>query len=255
MTLHEQFDEDIALHALGALAGSGQAALEQHLESCLSCQSDLRNLRNDAAWLALSLIDQPPPPRLRRRLLRTIAHEHRGQVNVSKRSAFWFLVPYIVSGAVLIVATLVWKEDRHLNHALSNLEQRNSEAEEQLKLAQNLIDTLTSRDAEEITLVPVNTLPQPQGKAYYLSARGHLIFFANNLHPLPPQKTYELWLIPASGSPIAAGTFQPDSLGRASIMNPPLPAGTHARTFAITIEPYGGSPAPTSHPILLGDAG
>jgi anti-sigma-K factor RskA len=69
--------------------------------------------------------------------------------------------------------------------------------------------------------------------------------------PLPPNKTYELWVIPADGTaPIPAGTFQPDSHGMASVLLPNLPAGIQAKAFGVTMENAGGATTPTL-PILL----
>jgi hypothetical protein len=160
-----------------------------------------------------------------------------------------------VSAGLIVVGAFLWNESRSLNRTLANLRERHSEMEKQLRVAQDLVNTLTSPESKQITLAPVKALPQPQGKAYYLSSSGHLILLANNLAPLPPDKVYELWLIPSTGSPIPAGLFQPDSRGTATVVNPPLPIGVEAKAFAITIEPTGGSPAPTSQPIMLGAAG
>jgi anti-sigma-K factor RskA len=71
---------------------------------------------------------------------------------------------------------------------------------------------------------------------------------------LPAQKAYELWLIPTAGSPIPAGTFKPDARGSATLIEPTLPAGVEAKTFAITVEPEQGSATPTM-PILMMGAG
>jgi anti-sigma-K factor RskA len=85
----------------------------------------------------------------------------------------------------------------------------------------------------------------------YLRSRGALIFSASNLRPLPPDKTYELWVIPANGSaPIPAGTFEPDAKGMASVLLPHLPKGVQAKAFGVTMENAGGSTTPTL-PILL----
>jgi anti-sigma-K factor RskA len=94
--------------------------------------------------------------------------------------------------------------------------------------------------------------PQPQGKAFYLRNRNSLVFLANNMPALPPQKAYELWLIPVSGNPIPAGVFKPDSHGSATVVNPPLPAGAEAKAFAITVENEAGSQAPTSPVLMVG---
>ena len=254
MSVHDQFAEDLALHALGALTGQEKETLEKHLEECSHCRGELQQLQSDMTLLAFSTMGPVPPPKSRKRLLRAIARERGAQVTVPKRSAWWLLVPYVVSTALIVVAAFLWKESRSLNRTLANLERRHAEMEKQLRVAQDLVNTLTSPESKHITLAPVKALPQPQGKAYYLSSSGHLIFLANNLAPLLPDKVYELWLIPSTGSPIPAGLFQPDSHGAATVVNPPLPIGIEAKAFAITIEPAGGSPAPTSQPIMLGAA-
>ena len=105
-----------------------------------------------------------------------------------------------------------------------------------------------------VTLVAAKTPPQPQGRAIYVRDRSSLIFLASNFHTLPAQKTYELWLIPTNGAPIPAGVFKPDAHGSATVINPPLPAGVTAKAFAVTVEPEGGSAAPTL-PIVMSGAG
>src|SRR5205823_5560295 len=56
---------------------------------------------------------------------------------------------------------------------------------------------------------------QPQGRAIYVRSSSTLVFLASNMPAIPPQKTYELWLIPTSGAPIPAGLFTPDAHGSA----------------------------------------
>jgi anti-sigma-K factor RskA len=103
-----------------------------------------------------------------------------------------------------------------------------------------------------VTLVAAKTPPLPEGKAIYVRDRSSLIFLASNFQTLPPQKAYELWLIPTNGAPIPAGVFKPDARGSATVVNPPLPAGVEAKAFAITIEPEAGSTAPTMPIVLMG---
>jgi anti-sigma-K factor RskA len=105
-----------------------------------------------------------------------------------------------------------------------------------------------------VTLVAAQNPPQPQGKAIYVKDRSSLIFLASNMPPLPPQKAYELWLIPMNGAPVPAGMFKPDARGSATVVEPPLPSGMEAKAFAITIEPEQGSSTPTM-PIVMSGAG
>ena len=59
-------------------------------------------------------------------------------------------------------------------------------------------------------------------------------------------RTYQLWVMARGhAQPISAGTFMPDSSGRADMTMPvPVEPG-QLRRVAITEEPMGGSPAPT----------
>jgi len=107
-------------------------------------------------------------------------------------------------------------------------------------------------DAQRITLVAMKTPPQPQGKAFYLRNSSNLVFVANNMPALPPQKAYELWLIPTQGAPIPAGVFKPDARGSATVVNPPLPVGTEAKAFAITVENEAGATSPTMPIVMMG---
>jgi anti-sigma-K factor RskA len=135
------------------------------------------------------------------------------------------------------------------------LERTNAQQELQLRQANEVLAMLADPTAARFTLSAAKTPPQAQGKTIYAREKGSLLFLASDMPALAPQKTYELWLIPATGAPIPAGLFQPDAHGSATIINPPLPTGVEAKTFAITVEPAGGSSAPTSQPIMIGAAG
>ena len=58
MSAHEQFADDLALLAAGALQGDERVALEKHLEGCAACRRELERLRGDMALLALSRLDR-----------------------------------------------------------------------------------------------------------------------------------------------------------------------------------------------------
>jgi len=121
--------------------------------------------------------------------------------------------------------------------------------------ARQVLDTLTDTTAKRVSLTkPKGAPPAPQGRATYVADKGTLIFLANNLDPLPPLKTYELWLIPAAAgsAPIPAGTFRPDERGNASVILPTLPKGVEAKAFGVTVEDKDGATTPTLPIILVG---
>lgn len=252
MTTHEQFADDLALYALGALEGEERSALEKHLEECAACRRELLELRGDMGLFALSASGPKPPQRSRQRLMAAIAKEPRNVTAAAeKRKAWWAGLDWVGALAAVFLFALLLHQNKSLRQRVAALEKNAVQQQEAVEQAKQVLYTMTARDAAHFTLVSANTPPQPQGKAIYLKSRGSLIFLANNLPALPPQKAYELWLLPASGAaPIPAGVFKPDAHGSATVVNPPLPAGMEAKTFAITVEPEAGSTVPTP-PILM----
>jgi anti-sigma-K factor RskA len=255
MSAHEQFAEDLALHALGALQGEDKRALEQHLASCSSCRSELVELQSDTELLAFSVAGRAPSMRVREKLIGATAPEPETQrvIQIVPRRRPWALVFFFATAAVLLlIAAFLWNENRALKGSLADINRDYSQQQDQLVQAQDLVNTLTSQESRRITLVAAKSTPQPQGKVFYLPGKAHLVFLASNMAPLPPDRVYELWLIPVTGAPIPAGLFKADAHGSGSIVNPPLHAGVEAKAFAITVEPEAGSAAPTSQIIMLG---
>jgi len=252
MSAHEQFADDLALFALGALQGDERLTLEKHLEGCSSCRRELERLRGDMALLALSASGPAPPQRSRERLLKAIAKEPRTQKTLARAQSLWTFLPWLATAAVLLVAAFFWQQSDRLAQQVARLRDQSAQQQAQLEQAREVVSTLTSTDAMRVTLVAAQTLPQPQGKAIYVRNRSSLIFLAGNMPPLPPQKAYELWLIPTKGAPIPAGVFKPDARGSATVIEPPLPAGVEAKTFAITVEPEQGSSTPIMPIVMMG---
>jgi anti-sigma-K factor RskA len=253
MSVHEQFAEDLALYALGALTGEERTTLEAHLATCSSCKLELEQLRGDGALLALSTVGPKPPARARQRLLDAVAKEPRVSRAVPEaRRSWWGILGWAAAVAVIVFAASLWKENSALKQTLASANAQAAQSAHDLEDLRRIAAPMIEPEAQRITLVAVKTPPQPQGKAFYLRNRGSLVFMANNLAPLPPQKAYELWLIPAQGAPIPAGVFKPDAHGSATVVNPPLPAGTEAKAFAITIESEGGATSPTMPIVMMG---
>lgn len=153
---------------------------------------------------------------------------------------------------MLVFAASLWKDNAALRDSLSSASAQAAQSARELEEFRKVAAPIISPEAQRITLVSVKTPVQPQGKAFYLRNRSSLVFVASNMPALPPQKAYELWLIPAQGAPIPAGVFKPDAHGSATVVNPPLPAGTEAKAFAITVENEAGASAPTMPIVMMG---
>ncbi|MGA7697603.1 MAG: anti-sigma factor [Candidatus Sulfotelmatobacter sp.] len=252
MNEHEQYAEDLALYALDALQGEERAKLDQHLATCAPCRLELEQLRGDTALLAMSAAGPRAPQRARQRLLDAVAREPRPAAQVVTRRGWWGWMGWAATAAVVIFALSLWRENSALKQGLASASSQAAESTRELEELRRIAAPIIQPEAQRVTLVAAKAPPQPQGKAFYLRNRGSLVFLANNMPALPPQKAYELWLIPTSGNPIPAGVFKPDARGNASVVNPPLAAGTEAKAFAITVEDEAGSAAPTTPAVMVG---
>lgn len=248
MSEHTQYAESLALYALDALDNAEErAALETHLRSCDECRMELEALRGDTALLALSAVGPAPPARARQRLLDAIstapakpAKSQRMIVGVL-RPRWLSFVPVAAALVLAIFSIMLLQRNARLMNRLD-------ETRAQLQQTKAIADLLNAPDAHHMTLVSMPEQPrppQPQIKMIYQPKKGGLLLMANNMEPLPPNRVYELWLLPANGgAPMPAGIFKPDTSGNA-MMNHSMAAGMDAKAFALTIEPEGGSQTPT----------
>lgn len=255
MSVHEQFAEDLALYALGALDESAKVSIETHLRGCASCRHELDQLRGDAALLALSSSGPKPPARAKARLLDATAKEPRAQ-KAQVHAQWWSVLGWVATAAMVMVAALLWQQNARLKEDAAQKAKSFEQERARLEKASAMAAILQSPDAARYDVMPVSlkTPPPPSGKAVYSPDHG-LVFIASNMNPLPPQKAYELWLIPKQGAPIPAGVFKPDVRGNVAMMHSPMPAGVEAKAFAITIEPEQGSATPTMPIVMMGAGG
>jgi anti-sigma-K factor RskA len=252
MSAHEQFAEDLALHALGALKGNDLVDLEKHLADCPACRGELAQLHGDMALMALSVAGPVPPKRSEQRLMDAIRREPRaGKMRKTSRS-WWGAFGWVTAVVMAAAAFWFWRQSDSTALQLAKLQNQLNAETIELQKAHEIVATLTAPDAQIVNVAAPNTPPQPQGKAIYVRDRSSLVFIASNLAAPPPQKAYELWLIPTVGAPIPAGVFKPNARGNATVVNPPLPPNVQAKAFAITIEPEGGSTAPTMPIVMMG---
>ena len=213
--------------------------------------------------VAMSVDQRPLPVGARERFIDriTAAPKANSQSPVlampqqKKRAAFTAWIPWALAAALALVAVTMGVRMISLNREVANQSRQIAGFAATESRAQQVLDVLTARESQHIVLTASKAAPVPTARAVYLPSRGGLIFQASNMGPLPENKTYELWVIPANGSaPIPAGLFRPDASGSASIVLPPLPSGVAAKALGVTIERAEGSSTPTAPIILAGAA-
>jgi cell division protein FtsB len=257
--MHDEFENLAALRAVGAATPEELRALDGHLADCEACRRAAAEYDEAAASMALGLDGVTPPPDVRRKILAGIAPANVRSIDQSpRRSRRWLLG---VAAAIFLVLW-GWTEIRRMNErdrvrrieeqlASLNAERQKLETENQKMAAQ--IAALASADTRAISLSGQEVAPRASARVF-LDQKGRQAFvFFDDLPDNPGDKSYQLWIIPASGeAPMSAGVFDVDENGAAQIVIQNLPVAKEIKALAVTLEPKGGLPAPSGEMYLVG---
>lgn len=255
-----------------ALTPAETAEVKAHLDTCASCRSTLAEITADVSLIGLSVPQKEMPSGARQRFIAAIentpatnATPRKGPVPLrspeggGRRAGFGWVgwLGWVAAVAAIVVACYLGYRSHELQRELAEshdqIAQDSALQAQYADVLRDLKDTFTSPEAKRVTLTETKRPEQPIGHVNYLAKSGMLVFVASNLHPVPKNKTYELWLIPASGkAPIPAGLFRPDAAGSASVVEPMLPKGVEAKAFGVTVEEASGSVTPTLPIVMAG---
>ncbi len=231
MIEREDIHELAAAYALDALDGRERDAFEAHLRGCETCTKDVSEFRATAALLAYADEGPEPAPALRDRLLEAARQERPTQsvVVLRPRRALRFATIAAVAAVALAVGLGGW--------ALTLSRSLDSERSARSQNA-TIAGILADADAQRISMGAQGEVVRgPDGRA---------VLIARGLPAAPKGKTYEAWVI-HGGTPTRAGLFD-GGKSAVVLLGLTLPRGGKV---AVTLEPAGGSDAPTSD-VLFG---
>ena len=218
-------------YAVNALDDVERAAFERHLSDCEVCAAEVAGLRETAAKLA-DAVAVAPPAALRERILaqaavtRPLPPEVAARRRTPRRS---FLV---AAAAAAVIAT---------GGGLAISQPWDSDPQ-QLSASQQV---LAASDAQKMS-GPV----QGGGKVTIVHSNklNETLLLADGVPPAPSGKVYQVWFQNSAGSMVSAGLMPDDAH---SMLLDPSHLDGPAQAVGITVEPTGGSQAPTSSPVAL----
>ena len=247
--------DDLDLYALGALDGDEKQALEAHLRGCVPCQQQLAAAKQRAALIGLSAPPVAPRPQVKSALMEKVRAEKSSapQQLPSKTRKKWglrFSLGFGLATAVLAFATYelaVQDLDRG-----KQLRQLQAQVAQDAAALQAMGQVTGAPDSAQIILLQQPGGPPGQAHVIY-NARTGMGVYSGQIAPAPAGKSYQLWLVPASGAPVSAGLVEANQQNGAVVVH--LTPGLVAKAFAVTLEPQGGMPQPTGPKVLVGVAG
>jgi anti-sigma-K factor RskA len=258
--------EDFDLYALGALDGEERQAFEAHVRTCASCAQELAAAGEPVALLGLAAEPARPAPHVKESLLRRMRIEEAGaarrkvpaQTEAKTTWRWTWLTPALGVAAVIFAALAagLWMKDARDLEQVRNLEGQLAEVQtrsQEIARASEETDKLLGMPGTvRVALAPMPGMPQGRAGVLYNAKMG-MVTCAGWLPAAPAKKSYQLWLVPASGAPVSLGVMS--SLEPAKMIVAHVAPGMEPRAFAVTVEPQGGMPQPTGPKVLVGVAG
>jgi anti-sigma-K factor RskA len=240
-------------YALGALTPEETRAFEAALAANPALQKEVAEYRELNALLAAQ-DPRTPADELKARLRERIGNRARATSGVRApspvRRSFGPVATGMALAAMLLLSIGLSLKVRVLSDAIRTRDSLLSEREGRLAEREATLNSILEPGVQLTTLTATGA--QPVVQIFYDKVKRRLVLHAFRLMPVPAGRIYQLWLMPKKGNPIASQTFNTEADGHGLVTSVNVPAGEEISGFALTIEPAGGSPQPTTTPILYG---
>jgi anti-sigma-K factor RskA len=234
---HGEMKTLVASYVIGALPPEEVARIRSHILTCDECMAEAESLAATTSTLALAVTPETVPEGFADRLMGRVAEPEAEAEPQPRAARRWSLTTVLSVAALLVVIAVLaagWFDAR------SDLA-RNQRVVDVVLDARGGIDLAGSGDGV--------------GKVVS-SEEGGSVFVAQGLDAAPEDHIYQLWLMKGScADPTSAscrvhgvGTF--DSEAGISVLRTSRPLSGYEKA-AVTIEPTGGSAAPTTEPVLI----
>jgi hypothetical protein len=177
------------------------------------------------------------------------------EVTFSRRAVmFGSLAASLAIAALLLSLALTWQRNSRLQGELALLSNTVHQTKQELARTRADRELLAAPAAHNATLAGTKIAERAHARLTFDASTGHAILLAADLPPAPAGKAYQLWFIAAGRPPIPGGVFTTDASGRAEVRDIVPPEGRRAAIYAVTLEPAGGTNAPTGEMYLKSSA-
>ena len=207
--------EDAAAYVLGALEPDEAQAFRAHLADCAACQKEVAEFEQIAGALPESAARYQVPKDLRRRVLAEVRATPKAQAapRTTPARSWRPAVAWAGAFAVVVIAVIV-------------------------------AFALSSGGSS------TRTIQASTGSAELRIAGGHGDLIVHRLPQLPAGRIYQMWVQRGTATPRPTGTlFGVTPSGSATVGVPGSLDGVSA--VMVTQEPAGGTPAPTTAPVVV----
>ncbi len=235
---HEEVQDLIPAYAVGAADDDEVRAVSAHLQLCSDCQKLLDDYQQLSDGLLFALPMQPAPRGSEARLaerIQPVAPRRAPATRQPSRPGFrWPVLGLAGALALLLVTNLVWLT-------------RWNEVDQRVNLQDRAITVL----AESARAVLETNVPGGRAVLYYRPNSEIAVLHIYDFPSLPENQVYQVWL--QQGEKLErSGTFNMNPQGEAIHIFTAQQRLEQYDSMHVTVEPAGGSPAPSSAPVADG---
>ena len=234
---HEEMNELYELYVLGTLEPDQAAEINQHVvDACEYCMQHIQEATLLASALAGLAEPQTPPARLRQRVIATVKPP-------AKARGWLFAVGGLSAACAALLALAVWTSNSVQTYRgqIASLQTERDQLREAVQI-------LSKSETRTVQFGLADN--RPHGRIFVNRNNG-VVFVGSQLPELASNRTFQLWLIPTTGAPESAGLFRPNASGDVVRVRQVPVDTSRIHAVAVSVEPQGGSPAPTTTPILV----
>jgi anti-sigma-K factor RskA len=264
---HEELRARIGPFLLGALTDAEAAEVRAHIATCAECAAEARTMQAVTDEIAWSVEPIDPPPAVRASVMAAVAAQQpRGSVAPRGVKAMRLRAPWLAAAAAIVLAIGFGAYSVRLRGRVQSLQLQLSDVLVQIQVgdqrvaqarlaaadAARQLSVIAAPDAAQVALKGQPAAPGASARVLWSRSRG-LLFSATGLPPLPAGQTYQLWIISGRSAPISDGwIFKPDVAGGVTTLFATPATLPQPTAIAVTVEPDGGTAAPTGAMQLVG---
>lgn len=246
-------EAELGAYSLGALEPREAARVEIHLRGCASCRRSLDGYR--AITEGFLHLPRPlqPPARIRSSLKARLGPDSSPRRTLHRpawRPQRYSLLTGALAVAVAVLSAVTWQ----MATSLRDLRDQAAAAQEGIERRARVDGVslaLLTYPGKEVAMVSGD---HAYGTVLFEPRLPMAVLNAWGLPELAPGQTFQTWLIREDGGRVSAGVFDRDpSAAFTRVLLDVTEPVAHFVGLGVTIEPAGGSAAPTGPRVLAAD--
>jgi anti-sigma-K factor RskA len=241
-------------YALGVLEGEERAEIEAHLaRQCPHCTPGIEKARWIVAQLAQMSPQAQPPQSLKGKILDAVKSSGNVAefVKPAPSRATFPVWAWAAAAALAIMTGYSIRQMGNQNAQLAELRRemriatlQNKALQDQVEVNRQIASVMMAPESMPLKLMPKDK-NMPMVHAYLHPHMG-VALTCEQMPAIPAALTLQLWSVPKNGKPMSVAIFHPDSQGQIAIVAPVNMPMNEIAMLAVTEEPAGGSPQPTT---------